>query len=757
MRERPQRSQAKAGARVWNGGVRPLRLELAWPGLARLIAEEREWGRFPLWLPVAFGLGIALYFAAEQEPYAPAVAAIGLLCICLAARVRARPVAGILCAGLAALALGYGAATLRASLVAAPVLAQNVTTAVTGTVERVEVRARGYRLWLAVESFENKRVGVSPRKVRVTFSRRDGMPAAGDRIRVRAEWQPPLGPVMPGGYDWARDAYFQGIGAVGMAQDAPEIVRRTAEDSGFYVRNRLEHLRAHVAARIRNVLPNESGALAAALVVGDRAAIPGNVSEAMRVAGLAHILAISGLHMALFAGAVFAFVRLGLAMLPGIALRHSIKSWAAGAALLAGYFYLLLAGQQVATQRAFLMAGIAFVAMMIGRFAVTVRSVAIAAGVLLVLVPEMLLSISFQMSFAAVVALIAAYEVWRARRHDGETGHGLMARARFYVTSLGMTSVIAGGATAIIAAYHFQRIGTYSLPANLLAVPLVGMVIMPSALAALLLMPFGLDAPFWLLMGQGIDLVVLIARSIEALPGSEWGFAKPDVAGFVLMVLALIWFSLWRTDLRYAAAAPMLAGLFLAGAGERADIYVEPGGRAAAVRHPDGQFRITGIRFARFAAASWLAADGDPREISDAGVTQDVACDARGCVLKGPRHETVVLAWSYAALRSDCAQADVVITRLVAPPECRALATVIDANDLAQGGAAALYLRPEGIEVRHARLPRAERPWFNRPVVRSPGFREEGERPEHGISVSGEEPDTGDFGGGISGEVDAFQ
>ncbi|GGE44435.1 competence protein ComEC [Agaricicola taiwanensis] len=697
-----------------------------WPRFADLLAEEREWGRLFLWLPVLFGCGVLLFFGAGQNPNGFLSATLSGMLAAAAFLARRREFSGPVLIGAALIAFGFTSAAIRTENVKAPILERPARATVTGLVEHVEPRARGYRILIAVERFDSRARVSAPVKLRAIVSRKGSEPPVGARIAVDGLWRPPPGAVRPGGYDWSRDAFFLRIGAVGLTEGPPRIVDRAAAlPLGLAFDKAVTETRGAIAERIKAAVSGAAGAIAVSLVVGERGAIPESINEDMRVAGLSHVLSISGLHMALFAGAVFWALRLSLVLWTPIPLRHPIKKWAAVAAIFAAYGYLLLAGAEIAAQRSFLMAAIAFLAIVLDRAAISLRSVALAALALMILMPEVLLSISFQMSFAAVLALVALYDHWKHRHHQREERRERSGVTRYLVLALATTAVttlVAGLATAPFGAFYFQRSGIYSLLANLAALPIVSILIMPFAVIGLALTPFRLDAPAWQIMGWGVDGMIKVADVVAGLPGAAVHTSAFGSIPFLLMIAALIWLCLWRTLLRWLAALPLVAAFVALTFSTKPDIYIEPEGRAMAVRHPDGDLRITGIRFARFAGESWLAADGDARKISDRHITSDVSCDRTACRLTLPDGRAAVLAWTYQALKTDCARADLIVTRLVAPPECRAMTTVIDARDLASRGAIALTLDDGKFLLRSAREPHEERYWFNRPRVRSPLF-----------------------------------
>jgi len=337
-------------------------------------------------------------------------------------------------------------------------------------------------------------------------------------VRLRAVLQPPAEPAAPGALDFARQAYFQRLGAVGYVFGRAEVLAPADHQLPFGLW--LHRLREAMAARILEALPGESGAVAAALMTGVRGAIPEEVMATMHDSGLAHLLAISGLHMGLVVGLLFFALRAGMALVPGLALRRPIKKWVAVGAILGALGYLLLTGATVPTQPAFVMVSLVLVAVMLDRRGLSLRLVAWAAVFVLAAAPESLLSASFQMSFAAVIALITGYEVTAERGLAALGERRLAVRVVAYLAGVAVTSLIAGLATAPFALYHFNRIAWYGLLANLVAVPLTAFWIMPWALVAFALMPFGAEALALAPMGWGIDLLLAVARDVAALPSA---------------------------------------------------------------------------------------------------------------------------------------------------------------------------------------------------------------------------------------------
>ena len=414
----------------------------------------------------------------------------------------------------------------------------------------------------------------------------------------------------------------------------------------------IDALRAHVNDRVRTALPGERGAIAAALITGDRGGIPQDVTDAMRDSGLAHVLAISGLHMVIMAGTVFWLVRALLALSPSLALRFPIKKWAAAIALLAATFYLVLSGAAVPTVRAWIMMSIVLIAVMLDRPALTMRNVALAALAILIVEPESLFDPSFEMSFAAVIGLVALYEwlsrrarnrlrgvspVWRGLRFGGGLVFGAAA-----------TTIVAGTAVAPFAVYHFHRMSHFGLMANMIAAPLISLLIMPMALIALIAMPFGLE------------LMVGAAKWVASWPNAVSILPRMSGTALALIVLGGLWLCLWQTRLRALGLVITAVGLALAPVGNRPDVLIERDGATAALRSESGNLVFPPATAATYSVENWLLADGDDRDAETVSGDRAFHCDPLGCIgrVKG---KTVALIRHPGALEEDCRTADIVI------------------------------------------------------------------------------------------------
>lgn len=442
------------------------------------------------------------------------------------------------------------------------------------------------------------------------------------------------------------------------------------------------------------------------------------MTEAYRVSGLAHILSISGLHMAIVAGFVFAVLRGGLALIPILALRHPIKKWAAAGTLIVSGLYLFLSGADVAAQRSFIMLAVMMLAILADRRALSMRNIAIAALVVLVLTPQAILTAGFQMSFAATLALIAGYEAvaeWRrGRLAIGPPPRRTLLRiALVFAGGLLLTSILAGLATAPFGAYHFNRTQPLSLVANLAAAIPVTVLVMPAALFAVILMPFGWQGPPLDVMEFGLGVVNEIAAWTTAMTGNSGLVAASPPLALWLAAGGILWLCLWRERWRLLGVAAIAGGVLLAGTAPRPDVLIDDVGGAAMVRAGDGSYRFMG-RGATFEAETWLRMDADPRLPGDPSLEDGVFCDALGCTAPLDVGGRVALVTEPRALAEDCRLASIVIvgTPVAIPNYCAAL--VIDAENLSRLGVHALYAdaaSPSGFRIETAR-PEVRRPWM---------------------------------------------
>lgn len=714
--------------------------------IATAAAAEREQGLAFLFIPVAMGAGAGLFYMAPADPPL-VVLAIGLfVALLVVVLTRENHVAAARCAGYAA-ALFTGALASGIEVHnGAVLLDSDVTTTITGTVEAREFDPGGrVRYLVRLASTAEPEIRRPPLRVRLAARSRHEPVPVGAVISGRARLSAPSGPVMPGGYDFAFRAFVDGIGAQGFFYRAPAQTGQPEALDGWVrsARLGLRSTREQISARIREVLPGDPGGIAAALAVSDRRGISEPVVDALRATGLAHILAISGLHMALAAGTLYIGIRKGLAALPVLVEALPVKKFAAIGALMTATAYLVISGGSVATQRAWVMLAIMLVAVLADRPALTMRNVALAAIAIILISPSAVVGPGFQMSFAATAALISAYAAIAMRARHGSAGPDVrpsataprrwLAVAAKALLGLAITSLVAGLATGLFSAHHFHRVAGNGLLANLLAMPLVTFVVMPAGLLAMLLMPFGLDAWPLLVMGQGLDGVIATANYVHSLGGDLNVGQIPLTAtllagaGFVILVFL-------RSRLR-------LAGLALIGLGAvcafppfappAPDILVSESGDLVGLAGPEG-LASNAARPNDFVFSQWRTAlraaphlppvaapEREAAEKTEAGLDSGTLdrllasaashpsrfhCAGRGVCAAIHSRAAIVTIDDAALIGAACDRADLVIVAIpVYLGACRSGATLVTSRSLRRSGALAITI---GRQDRSTAIPR---------------------------------------------------
>jgi len=495
----------------------------------------------PLLLGFALCVGAALYFGQPSEPdLLPCALATGFaLSLFLITRwvwwLSAISLPALVGVGIVT---GFTAGAIRTSAVAAPaILSETRPVMIEGWVKQIEPGAKGARLRIELHAISGLSQEQTPRYVRVTHPL-DLRVAPGRFVRCYAVLRPPPSPSLPGDYDFRRQAYFEQLGAVGYvmgrcrggALGAPGHLKEQAELAVSAFRRRL-------AGHVNEVAGERAGGFAAALVSGDRSFMAEADQEALRASGLSHLLAISGLHMAMVGGLIYLIVRRALALIEPLALRVAVQKPAAVAALLASFAYLVISGASVSTQRAFIMSAVVFGAVLADRAALSLRSYAIAMILIVLLQPESVVTPGFQMSFAASGALIATYDAWSRRRSSQER---ILGPTSYTWASLFVTSLVAGMATAPFAVYHFDRLAAFGLLANLLAMPVITFASAPLAALSLILAPFGLGDAGLRLFGYSLEAVLAIAHWCASLPAAGMTVPKQMPAATLMLCVVAI-------------------------------------------------------------------------------------------------------------------------------------------------------------------------------------------------------------------------
>lgn len=659
--------------------------------IERRLEAERD--QLVLWVPVALGAGAAAWFVLP-DPRHWTAALLACVAVALGALTRARGGrAPVLVAALAMAAATELALTwVRAERVAAPVLARATIAWVTGRIERVEpLPARELtRVTMAVAGWDGG--GPMPERVRVNLPSGD-VPAGlarGAVIRVRARLMPPAPAAVPGAYDFARVAWFAGLGASGRGF-APVAIVMPAPARGVDVRARLTR---HIEAQ----LPGSAGGVAAALATGDTGAIREDDAEAMRRAGLAHLLSVSGLHITAAVALVMWLTLRLLALSPRLALTGRLPLAAAAAGAMAAVGYTWLTGAQVPTIRSCVAALMVLAALALGREALTLRLVAAGALVVLLAWPESVTGASFQLSFAAVTAIVALHEHPRVRdwliRHDEPWWHGVLRG----LASLLVTGIAVELTLMPIAVFHFHQAGLYGALANIVAIPLTTFVVMPAEALALLLDLAGAGGPLWWLAGRGLALLLWIARTVAAAPGAVAALPVMPNAAFGAIVAGGLWLAIWRTRWRYAGLLPAAVGVVWTLATPPPDLIVTGDGRHLALRSADGDVAVLRDRtgdYMRDLLSEAGGLDGEPALLSEA---RGARCNRDLCWLErqagGRRWRVLATRSAYLVSAAElvplCRAADVVVSERRLPRRCRARWLTLDRTVLAHTGGVAV-------------------------------------------------------------------
>lgn len=687
------------------------------------VLEQRS--RWVLWLPLPLAFGICAYFGLPREPDGPWLALSVLAVALLGVRVRRGRWSMIGWLAVAMMALGFLASYTRThTLDTVMLLHESGPVTIEGKVAEVDALPKALRVTITDARLAGgwlRRGDALPARVRVKLKNKDTAdPVVGDLLRVRAVLLPLSAPVAPGAFDFQRHAYFQGLGATGYAIGDAQIVQHA--EKGDAVIEGLRHaIRKRIYAGMRDP---DIAAIVTTFLIGESKGISDKAWSDIRRAGIAHLLAISGFHVTVVTGAFFFLVRALLALWPWAALHWPIKKISAAAAMAASVFYLQLIGSPITAERSVITACVVMLAIMLDRDPFSLRLAAFAAGALLLVQPEALIGPSFQMSFAAVVALIAFYESVARAWVVAERDAGFLAKATVYMQACLLTTVIATLATAPFTIYHFGQVPLAAgLLTNLIAVPLSSVVTLPVGILACLLMPFHLEAlPLWITEQS----MVAIMRLVKVTAG--WEHAVLMVNSFsagwlALLTIGMLWICIWRGWWRWLGAAPVviacIGALWLT---PRPSVLVADNGRQMAVRDAQGRMWLEHPRREKFAATAWLQreeaaygqqAAGDWTQAATQGV---MTCDSKACLFPAGG-ATVSLVRMPEAVVEDCTRADVFIapqarlSTALCPQKRKAM---IDIDDLRYHGAHAVYVKDGRVRIERAGDARGVRPWTAR-------------------------------------------
>lgn len=621
--------------------------------------------------------GLICYATMPTEPSTYLLAGVAMTLAGLVVLSRARHALNGLrvLVQLAAFWLGFCLLPLHGLAFGTPMLAYPAYGTYEAQVDEV-LSADANRIRIIASQFvpvENART-VPIRRARIVLPG-TAMLAPGDRFRAALRLAPIPGPVLPGSHDGQFHSYFVGVGSYGSTTGTVEVL---ADGDVWSPTRNVQGLRSEIGNRIDTVLGGATAAIGKAMVVGDQSDITDKTRDVMAASGLAHIYSISGLHLSIVAGGIYWLLRLALASFPAL-VAWPIKQISAAVGIVAAFLYLMLAGgvDNVPAFRSTLMLALIFGAVLAGRQALTMRNVAIAAIIIILIDPASIFRASFQLSFAAVVGLIGIYELPRLR---GTPSTGRIARIGGVVAATAWTSLVAGLATLLFSAYHFQQTAPLGVIGNVLALPFVSLVIMPFGVLSVLAMPLGIDGLCLAIMGWGIDRMIDVAELVAAW--SQGWTGNPLLAGWTLVVglIALAWFAFVETRWRLLGPALALPVILAFGFEPHPDILIADTTQAVAIRDGDEMALVTG-RTGSFAVNVW----GDHYQTEITAPHPAARCDSLGCILADPAYSVAVIR-NAAAFAEDCGRHNLLIARIYPPQFCYAAGQVIGPRELKEGG-----------------------------------------------------------------------
>jgi ComEC/Rec2-related protein len=496
--------------------------------------------------------------------------------------------------------IGIAVSALRMSMVHTIPINKPMTATIQGRVDQIKPSARGMQVTLRDVEVLNYR---SLNKVRINVAGKLASNITyGDEIRLKAKLFPLQKSVLPGTYDFGFYMYMSGIEASGYALTNLEILGRNESFFGKIVQN----IRRGIYRRLIEVLEAGRGNFASAILIGETKAMPTKIATDMRNSGVAHILSVSGLHLSLVAMICFVTSRVLLNCSNYLAYRTNVKAIAAFISIIGSFFYLQISGNNIAATRAFIMTSIFIISIILGRSPYPLRSVMIAAVIILTFLPEYVLHPSFQLSFTAVLCLISGYEFYLKHQHFLGSNKGVFGATKLYIFANIYSSFLASIVTAPFVIYHFYKFANYSVIMNLIAVPLMSFFIMPLALLSIILMPFSLDNWILKLLGWFIGITLDSADYIVSLPGAVW--VTGNISGFSLLVFSFgfFWICLWQTRLRLAGIGIMLLSLIIMFLGEKPDFIYDHTLKTVGVKNKNGKLEIyTAGEFPVFTSDYW--------------------------------------------------------------------------------------------------------------------------------------------------------
>ncbi len=669
------------------------------PDISKLSVWVEDWSernndRLPLFLPVCLGCGIAIWSNSGNAAGMPlTVAGMGLACIAGALGWERR-FSRLILTAVFFICIGFASIAFKSAFLSAPAIEKIWIGSINARILSIEEQSAREIVRLTVDT--EAQTGL-PEKIRVNIpmERFDQNLEPGAVIRARVRLMPPPGPALPGGYDFSRTSWFQGLGATGSVLGRIEILAPASKNGAFW-----ERTRRNIANHIEREMPEGSGAIGAAFLVGSRGGITEADNEALRNSGMAHLLSVSGLHVTAVVGAAFLAISRLLAIFPWFALRFRVPLFAAGGAALLSICYTLLTGAEVPTIRACVAALLILVALALGREAISLRLLAFGATVVLLFWPEAMAGPSFQLSFAAVGTIIVLHETPWVRRLTIGSDDGLAMKSGRFLLSLLLTGLAIELVLAPIALFHFHKSGLYGALANIAAIPLTTFLIMPLQILALIADGVGAGAPFWWLAGQGIFAIRGLAYWVSAFPGSVLSLPSIPIWAFGAIMCGLIWAAIFQGRSRIVAIAPVFAGLIAMAAAPKPDMLLTGDGKHLAVVGPQGDLVLLRAGAGDYAVSMLSENTAISREPVSLDTMPGAGCSADICTFRINRGNR---AWDVLATRSRymvpamemaaaCRRVDIAVSDRYLPWSCQPRWFKADRGLLEKSGGIAFYL-----------------------------------------------------------------
>ncbi len=687
----------------------------------KLLEERAQW---ILWGPVGIGTGILIYFGLPYEPlWWIGITGTAFSCLFLIfLRILKVEYLGGWFLVLVSLTTfsGFTAAqfrthSLKTYLFNYPSKVQTIQ----GDIKKIEQMPKGLRLTLEKITLSPIKLKHPLKRIRITFkgklsSGQDNL-IPGQKVEFKGVLLPPNPPIAPGAYDFRKKAFFEQISAVGYGVTAPrtlEVSLSQAQGLRSKIFTWITKVRHSLTRHLKTTINGSAGAIAAALITGDRSGISEELREHFANSGLAHILAISGLHLSIVVGLAFLILRKGLAFIPALALRYPIKKWAAAFAIILTFFYLVLCDFAIPAQRAFLMTGIILLAVITDRTALTMRNVALAAMVILLLLPESIISPSFQMSFAAVIALVSGYEILRKPLENWRTNcPNWWQTLLFYLFGITFSTILATIATTPYIVYTFNRFTLHSLPANILCIPLLSFILMPTLILYLILSLFSSSEYLAIALQKIISFMIKIASTISSWPGSM--LLVPSVSPYILVIftLSFLWFALWKTRWRGWGSVGILLAIILSSFEKKPDIFVASDKNLICLLDAKGKGWVNSLQAGKFSRETWLkmVALQEVQKILENDEDQPTEMIVTPLMYKMMKDGKTVTIYRSAQENNLITKPDLtIIPHLM---EASGIPNVLTGHDLKMKGGHFIWITREGVKIRTVRDEVGNRPW----------------------------------------------